>query len=184
MTDDAPRLQGPAPAAGESSRAKPKVKKAGAADNSPCYVCHINLLDDSFALKHEEGGIGCVKCHGDSRAHVDDEANLIPPEVMFPAEGIAAACEKCHVTHDAPAMAVVTRWKERCANSANANAPLCTDCHGKHRFAKRAVVWDKKTGKLLSASATASPAARPTGLAAFGKALTGGMTSRWSAGSS
>jgi hypothetical protein len=167
VTDDAPRLKGPPATAG----AKLKDKKE-AADNSSCYICHVNLLDDSFALRHEEAGVGCVQCHGDSPAHVADEANLVPPEVMFPSDTIAAACAKCHSTHNAPATAVIARWKERCA--ASATSALCTDCHGNHRFAKRSIVWDKKTGKLLSASARTGTTAGGSVSAAFGKALRGG----------
>jgi sugar phosphate isomerase/epimerase len=70
---------------------------------------------------------------------------------------------------------VIARWKDRCAASTNAQQALCTDCHGNHRFAKRAIVWDKKTGKLLSASAQAVTASGASLAPAFGKALSGGM---------
>ena len=175
VEDDAPRLKGPSPNAGEAALAKLKNKQSGA-DNSACYVCHVNLLEDSFALRHEQAKIGCAKCHGDSVAHVADEANLTPPEVMFSPEAIASFCARCHLTHDAPAVAVLDRWKERCATSTNPQQALCTDCHGNHRFdKKRTIFWDKKTGKLLSASAQTGTVSGASISAAFGKALRGGM---------
>lgn len=124
------------------------------ADNSACYVCHVNFKDDPFVQQHARATIGCTKCHGDSRAHVADEANLTPPDVMFPTERITPFCTNCHLTHDAPAVAVIARWQERCANKSTPQQVLCTDCHGTHHMKHRAIQWDKRTRQLTRRAQT------------------------------
>lgn len=121
-----------------------------AADNQSCHVCHTNFQDEELATVHAVDGVGCIKCHGESLAHRNDENNTTPPEVMYPANSIETACGKCHETHDVPAKKVLARWQERCAGKKEISQAICTDCHGHHRMAVRSVIWDKKTGKLLS----------------------------------
>ena len=124
---------------------KTKVK----ADNTACYVCHGNYNGEPFALIHAKADVACTKCHGKSFAHRNDEDNITPPEIMYAADQIDEACEKCHDTHDAPAKKVIARWQQCCLAKTNFNELVCTDCHGKHRLARRTVRWDKKTGKLI-----------------------------------
>jgi hypothetical protein len=119
------------------------------ADNTACYVCHTNYQEDEFVVYHAQANVGCMKCHGESYAHRDDENNTTPPEVMFPPEKIEPNCRECHATHDAPAKDVILRWQERCPAKAKPEEILCMDCHGKHRLKARTVRWDKKTRKLI-----------------------------------
>lgn len=119
------------------------------ADNVACYCCHANYQEDEFVVYHAKANVGCVKCHGPSHAHRDDEDNVTPPEVMFPPEKIASNCRECHGTHDAPARKVIAVWQERCPKKTKPEEVLCTDCHGRHRLKSRTVRWDKKTGKLI-----------------------------------
>lgn len=176
VEQDAPRLRGSTTETPVGSQPKPEAPPA---DNSACYVCHVNLREDSLTQDHAHANVGCANCHGESSAHVADEANLTPPDIMFSADQIASACGKCHRTHDAPAAAVVARWRECCADRADTQALLCTDCHGSHRSPSRSIVWNKKTRQLIRSG---SPGAAPAGSyaaaslsAAFGKALGGGM---------
>jgi len=119
------------------------------ADNSPCYVCHVNYEEDEFVTVHAEENVGCMKCHGESFAHRDDEDNITPPDILYGADMIGPACAKCHETHDAPAAKVITRWKERCPAKEKPEEIVCTDCHGDHRLRFRTVWWDKKTRELV-----------------------------------
>jgi predicted CXXCH cytochrome family protein len=131
--------------------APPKEKqpaKGPVADNGACHVCHTNYEHESLALEHARENVGCVKCHGESIAHRNDEDNITPPDIMFPADAIETGCLKCHETHDAPAKKVLARWQERCPAKENPSDLVCTDCHGEHRMRFRTVWWDKKTGKL------------------------------------
>ena len=118
------------------------------ADNLACYCCHANYKEEPLAQEHAKANIGCVKCHGESFAHRNDEDNITPPDVMFPPQRIAENCGPCHAGHDVPAVAVVARWQERCPKT-DPERIVCTDCHGHHRLASRQVRWDKTTGKLL-----------------------------------
>ena len=119
------------------------------ADNLACYCCHANYKEEPFAQEHAKANVGCVKCHGESYAHRNDEDNITPPDVMFPPERIAQACKPCHDGHDAPAVKVIARWREQCPEKTDPEGIVCTDCHGRHRLPARQVRWDKKTGKLL-----------------------------------
>jgi predicted CXXCH cytochrome family protein len=128
--------------------------------NTACYVCHANYSEESMVVEHAKEKVGCIDCHGQSFAHRDDEDNITPPDIMFPAEKVDVACQKCHDTHDAPAKKVLKRWQERCPAKQDFAAVVCTDCHGEHRLDKRTVRWDKTTRKLVL-SAKTKPTAEP-----------------------
>jgi hypothetical protein len=136
-------LDGPAKADSSPAAGHPM------ADNGPCFVCHGNFQEESLALQHAKAGVGCMKCHGLSLAHRADEDNVTPPEIMYPAAKIDAACRKCHEEHDVPAREVIARWQKRCPGKTDAARILCTDCHGEHRMQVRTVRWDKETGAWL-----------------------------------
>ncbi len=115
------------------------------ADNTACLVCHGNYQDEPLAQWHAAANIGCVKCHGVSTAHRNDEDHRTPPDIMYATEDIDRACEKCHATHDAPARKVLARWQEKCPAKTHPRDIVCTDCHGEHRLKFRSYWWDKKT---------------------------------------
>ena len=61
---------------------------------------------EELELRFANGALGtfCVKCHGQSIEHRNDEDNITPPDTIFPGRRINASCEKCHEGHDvAPA---------------------------------------------------------------------------------
>jgi hypothetical protein len=118
--------------------------------NARCYVCHVNFKQDPFVQWHVNKNIGCVKCHGESREHIADEANLTPPEVMYWPSRVGFGCYWCHPRHDVPARDVLARWHELGLDQAKPQRVLCTECHGAHRLRVRTIVWDKRTGALLS----------------------------------
>lgn len=143
--------------------AKPTEKPQGKpkADNFACYVCHGNYEGEELVELHAKEGYGCVKCHGESLAHRDDEDHLTPPDVMFSAEKIDSGCGDCHDTHDAPAKKVIDRWQQRCPQKTKPEQLVCTDCHGKHRLEKRAIRWDKTTGKIIERAASPQSGTQP-----------------------
>jgi len=102
------------------------------ADNSRCFVCHINYQDDKLTSMHAKANIGCERCHGASDAHCSDEDNITPPDIMYPAEKINSFCKSCHP-----------------AAKLGGGKKYCTDCHGEHRLSYRTRKWDKETGKLI-----------------------------------
>ncbi|MGD0089020.1 MAG: multiheme c-type cytochrome [Planctomycetota bacterium] len=111
-----------------------------AADNSYCFVCHANYQEEFFARRHQQAGIGCMQCHGDSIRHSSDENGLTPPDVIYAKEIIDTLCFNCHLLpQHAPPLV---------GTSAAAG---CTDCHGKdHRLKVRTRRWDKNTRKLIA----------------------------------
>ena len=90
----------------------PSSKKG--ADNGACFVCHANLKKESLAATHATNGVGCASCHGPSTAHRNDEANIIPPDIMFATETIDASCARCHDGHDVePRGSSGASWRSR-----------------------------------------------------------------------
>jgi len=129
----------------EADPDKPKLK----VDNSACYVCHGNYDGEPLVVSHGMEKIGCVKCHGESLAHRDDEDHVTPPDKMYAPEEIAKNCEECHKEHPAPAIDVIKRWQERCSAKTDPKTLVCTDCHFQHRMKFRTVWWNKKTGEFI-----------------------------------
>ncbi len=129
--------------------------------NPFCKACHLDFDEEELALKHEIWGIGCERCHGESFRHRSDEANLTPPEIMYPKERINPSCMSCHPRqqiqdtkdHDPILEAGLSVFEEATPSGKDAKK-YCTDCHGsKHRVLRvRATHWDKATGALLKKS--------------------------------
>jgi hypothetical protein len=127
----------------------PADPKKPRADNSACFVCHGNFQDEKMVTAHAKENIGCVKCHGPSLAHRNDEDNVTAPDKMFPAQRIDSSCRKCHDDHIAPPRKIIAMFLERCPRGTDPKKVVCTDCHGEHRLKVRSVLWDKELGKLL-----------------------------------
>jgi hypothetical protein len=101
--------------------------------NAACYVCHTLFVKEELSKVHLEGKVTCVKCHGLSAAHANDEnAGATPPDVVFKRCQVDAMCLECHETHDVPAREVVARFLERRLSSKS--PPVCSDCHGRHKI--------------------------------------------------
>jgi hypothetical protein len=128
------------------------------ADNQACFVCHNNYQEEELASVHADNNVGCIKCHGESLAHRNDENNITPPQRMYPAATIEPACKECHSEHNAAATKVLEKWMEKCPHKKDPGTILCTDCHGEHRLRNRTVRWDKATGKLLGSEKTVGDA--------------------------
>jgi len=129
----------------EASGDAPKLK----VDNSACYVCHGNYDGESLVVSHGMEAVGCIKCHGESLAHRDDEDHITPPDVMYAPEDIGKMCAKCHEEHLASAVTVIERWQERCPAKTDPKELVCTDCHYEHRMSFRTVWWNKKTREFI-----------------------------------
>jgi len=105
--------------------------------NAACYVCHIPFVREELSRVHLEAKVSCIKCHGLSAPHANDEdIGATPPDVVFKREGVDAMCRECHRQHDVPADQVVARFLDR-------RLPLrppavCTDCHGTHKIERPA----------------------------------------------
>ncbi len=120
------------------------------ADNSPCFVCHMNYQDERLAVTHARANVGCAECHGPSHEHCADEDNVTPPDIMFPRTAINAACLGCHPKSKVAELAAHRQLNEAQLDGVEVWAGnVCTDCHGEHRLEHRRTTWDKSTGELL-----------------------------------
>lgn len=110
------------------------------ADNSRCFVCHANYMQEKLAVTHAEKNIGCARCHGASDAHIADESwasggNGTAPDIMYPRDKINPSCLQCHTKDkiDTPQhQGILTE---------GVGKQVCTDCHGTHRLPQRRCKW-------------------------------------------
>ncbi len=128
--------------------------------NPFCKACHLDFDEEELALNHEIFGIGCERCHGESHRHRSDEANITPPEIMYPKERINPSCMSCHPRYDIrdtkdhqPILEAGLSTFEEATPVGEDAKKYCTDCHGvQHRMGFRTIRWDKATGVLLKKS--------------------------------
>lgn len=109
--------------------------------NAGCYVCHMTFVKEPLTVTHLAKKITCVKCHGTSSAHANDEdIGATPPDKIIKRERVNAYCRSCHGKrkHKATPEALVARWLEHRGNKPTTRpanpAAVCTDCHGKHKI--------------------------------------------------
>ena len=109
------------------------------ADNSRCFVCHVNYMQEDIAVIHARADIGCAACHGESDEHIADESwasggNGTAPDIMYPRPKINPFCLDCH-TRDK------IDTEQHKPLFANFEKMVCTDCHGSHRLEVRKCKW-------------------------------------------
>jgi len=109
------------------------------ADNSRCFVCHVNYMQEKIAVTHAHQNMGCAYCHGDSDEHIADESwasggNGTAPDIMYPRDKINPFCMGCHTKDKID----TEQHKPLFADDSEKN---CTDCHGEHRLANRKCKW-------------------------------------------
>ncbi len=149
--------EAPAAQAGGTPMQKPAPSFVA---NPFCKACHLDFDDEKLAKTHAQAGIGCERCHGESLRHRSDEANVTPPELMYPKARINPTCMMCHPRHTIqqvkqhrPILAAGLSIFEEAAPAGADAKKYCTDCHGAHhRMQVRNVQWDKCTGASLKRS--------------------------------
>jgi len=105
--------------------------------NKRCFECHIDFEGEELTLLHQKAGVGCVRCHGESQAHMADEVRATPADATFRGKSTRIFCLTCHDP--------VAHLKYPAHTPEAAKRRSCTDCHGDH--------------KLLPANATTPPPA-------------------------
>jgi len=144
------------PPAAEQSPADDFIDPLG--PNSACYVCHMTFVREEISKVHLAEQIGCIKCHGLSAAHANDEnVGATPPDITFKRRQVDRSCGECHENHDVPAGEVVARFLQR--KLPPDVVPVCTNCHGTHRI-ERAAEEPPKNKLGISIGANAACRAR------------------------
>jgi hypothetical protein len=110
------------------------------ADNSRCFVCHMNYVEEGITVTHARAGIGCAHCHGPSDAHIADESwasggNGTAPDIIYPRDKVKASCMVCHGAEKIGAA------QHQAVLAAAPGVSACTDCHGTHRLPQRRCKW-------------------------------------------
>ena len=140
---------------GEHQVAEETSENKGFVANVFCSACHYGFDDENLARRHEQAGIGCERCHGESERHRSDEDNVTPPEIMYPRTKINPTCMMCHPRHEIRHVELhktLLAGAKTVFDSADedGNQMCCTDCHAKeHRINVRTIRWNKETGELL-----------------------------------
>ena len=103
---------------------------AAAKANARCTECHLDFLDEGLTVAHQGAGVTCVRCHGHSQPHIDDEVRETKPDATFRGQAMAVFCLTCHEPAGHAAIA---------AHAANlrgepAKRKACTQCHGEHKL--------------------------------------------------
>ncbi|MEA1950767.1 MAG: multiheme c-type cytochrome [Planctomycetota bacterium] len=143
------------PAAKATAKKDTSTKKTGAKEETPqidpmsvnatCYVCHMTFVHEEISNQHFEAKVTCVKCHGLSAKHANDEnIGATKPDIIYARKDVDKMCEKCHEDHDVPPREVVARFIKRKLPAKK--QPICTDCHGTHRIER--VEKDEKPKEL------------------------------------
>jgi len=105
--------------------------------NAACYVCHQTFVKEELARSHLTHAVTCIKCHGPSDKHANDEnIGATKPDILIPRAKVDASCTACHKSHDVAPARVLARFVERRLPAAA--QPVCTECHGSHRIARAA----------------------------------------------
>jgi hypothetical protein len=110
------------------------------ADNSRCFVCHMNYVREELAVTHARAFIGCASCHGECDAHIDDESwasggNGTAPDIMYRLEEVNPFCLGCHSKE------TIDTEQHKAVFAGTGEKKYCTDCHGDHRLDYRRCKW-------------------------------------------
>jgi hypothetical protein len=107
----------------------PAEMSVGPSATVSCYECHVDFKEEPLTAVHRRHGVGCVRCHGPSPAHMRDEDRKTRADVTFRTRKRQEVfCLACH------GRAKHLKRREHRANLARGPKALrCTGCHGDHK---------------------------------------------------
>lgn len=116
--------------------------ETGVKSNDQCYVCHIPFSEEALALVHAKAEVWCIRCHGRSAGHMQDEnIGATPPDIAYKKHQVDRMCAECHKPKKHPTVAPDLR-AARLGEGSKAQQEIkgrrvkvtgvCTDCHGRH----------------------------------------------------
>jgi hypothetical protein len=93
-----------------------------------CDMCHADVADEVIGTRHQAKRVGCVKCHGKSLPHVQDENNEVKPDRVFARKDIDRSCSSCHKCSRPDAT--------KLSASPKPGQKVCIDCHSTHKIVR------------------------------------------------
>ncbi|MGB2824048.1 MAG: cytochrome c3 family protein, partial [Phycisphaerae bacterium] len=98
--------------------------------NATCMECHIDFDTEEIVVVHGTHGVTCVRCHGPSRAHMEDEVRKTKADVTFRGQAMRLFCLTCHKPEKH------RRVRNHAAELARPphERRACTACHGEHKL--------------------------------------------------
>jgi len=116
-----------------AQRVRVMTEAAAKKVNKVCYECHMDFEDEELSSEHEEHGVTCVRCHGRSQPHMDDEVRKTPPDAIFRGASMKVLCLTCH---DPAKHAREKMHASEAAAAKKTGRPerTCTTCHGEHEL--------------------------------------------------
>src|SRR3990172_2517167 len=128
LLNDEPPLLLDDPAAG--------LADANMADNSRCFVCHINYAQEKIAVIHAKQDMGCNHCHGESDEHIADESwasggSGTAPDKIYAKNQVNPFCLGCHSKDK------LSQEPHKPVFADSNSKKHCTDCHGEHLLKER-----------------------------------------------
>jgi hypothetical protein len=94
-----------------------------------CYECHIDFKDEELSAEHAAHGVTCVRCHGPSQAHMEDEVRKTPADATFRGKSQEVFCLTCHRRSKHVRIAAHKREAAK-----GEKRRTCTQCHGEHEL--------------------------------------------------
>jgi len=138
------------PGGGNGNGNNPPTTGTLVADNSRCFVCHVNFQEEKLTVSHAAKNVGCELCHGSSDEHCNDENNITAPDKFYTHDEVNTLCYGCHDPKN------LNQVIHKNIIAGTFDRKVCTDCHGEHRMFRRTRRWDGKTRKVILGKAVES----------------------------
>jgi len=105
-------------------------KPSAAQANRRCLECHVDFEAEPIVVRHQTGGVTCMRCHGHSQPHIADEVRATKADVTFRGQAMVLFCQTCHEPD---------KHRRAPSHAAELAKPAdkrrsCTACHGEHKL--------------------------------------------------
>ena len=102
--------------------------EAAAKENNTCFECHVDFKEEELTTKHAKNGVSCVRCHGVSMPHMEDETRGTAPGAVFRGKSMKVFCLTCH------SPAKWARESQHRKEMAKEKPRTCLQCHFDHKL--------------------------------------------------
>ena len=107
--------------------------------NAVCFECHIDFQGEELVREHEKHQVACVRCHGPSQAHMEDEVRRTPADFTPRGKAMKIFCLTCHNPGKHGRISTHAAEARRPADQRRS----CTQCHGEHKLVEMEAIKPK-----------------------------------------